>query len=136
MAILGKLGNYRSTALLIMRVGLGLMMIVAHGYSKLIGGPEMWTKIGSSMSFFGIHSGYMIWGLLSALTESVGGLLIVLGLFFRPICLFMMINLFVAATHHFVAGQGLAGAAHAIEVGFAFIGLFILGPGRYSVDKT
>lgn len=134
MAALDRLGNYRNTGLLLMRVGLGIMMMV-HGYPKLMGGPELWTKLGHATGNVGIHFAPMFWGLMAALTEAVGGLLIVLGFFTRPVCLFLMINLTVAALQHFSKGEGINGAAHAIETGLAFLGLLFLGPGRYSIDK-
>lgn len=39
MALLASLGKYRNTGLLIIRIGLGVMMML-HGYPKLLGGPE------------------------------------------------------------------------------------------------
>jgi len=134
MAVFEKLGNYKSTGLLLMRVGLGAMMIF-HGYPKLIGGPGMWTKIGASMGEVGIHFAPTFWGFMAGFAEGVGGLLVVLGLFFRPACFMILFTLAIATHHHFIAGDGLSGASHAIETGIAFLGMFILGPGKYSVDK-
>jgi uncharacterized membrane protein YphA (DoxX/SURF4 family) len=48
---------------------------------------------------------------------------------------FLLINLIVAAATHFGQGDGLGGAAHAIELAFVFAGLIFVGPGKYSVDK-
>jgi putative oxidoreductase len=42
----------------------------------------------------------------------------------------------VAATMHLGRGDGLKGAAHAIELGIVFVGLLVIGAGRYSVDKS
>jgi putative oxidoreductase len=134
MAPLGKLGNYKNFGLLLMRAGLGVMMIT-HGYPKLMGGPDLWTKIGSAMGNLGVHFAPMFWGLMAGLAESIGGLLVVLGLFTRTACIFLLITLIVAVLQHFSKGDGLNGAAHAIETGFAFLGLLFLGAGKYSVDK-
>lgn len=134
MAIFHSLNKYRDFGLLIIRIGLGAMFIW-HGYPKLIGGPEMWTGIGGSMGAVGINFLPAVWGFLAAVTEAVGGLLIILGLFFRPICLLLVINLVVAALFHLNKGDGLMGASHAIEDGIMFLGLFIIGPGLYSIDK-
>jgi putative oxidoreductase len=134
MAALGKLGEYRNFGLLVMRVGLGVMMMY-HGYPKLFAGPETWAKLGGDMKHFGIAFSPAFWGFMAAATETIGGLLVVLGLWFRPICILMVINLSVAAAHHFYAGGGLNDAAHAIETGLAFFGLIFLGPGWFSVDK-
>lgn len=134
MAIFHSLNKYRDFGLLFIRVGLGAMFIW-HGLPKLMGGQEMWTGLGGSMSAVGINFLPTMWGFLAAVTEAVGGLLIILGLFFRPVCLLLVINLAVAALFHFNKGDGLMGASHAIEDGIMFLGLFIIGPGLYSVDR-
>jgi len=133
MAALGKLGNYKNFGLLIIRVGLGIMFVY-HGYPKLLGGQKMWTQLGESTKYVGIHFLPMVWGLLCAIVETVGGLLLVLGLWFRPVCILLFINLFVATAAQF-AGGGLQEAAHPIEDAIVFAGLIFLGPGKFSVDK-
>jgi putative oxidoreductase len=135
MAVLGKLGNYKNLGLLFMRVGLGAMMIL-HGYPKILGGPDKWEKLGKAMGNFGIDFFPVGWGAMAAGTEVIGGLLLVLGWYFRPACIFLLITMIVAAMSHIGRGQGLLEASHAIEVGFAFLGLMFLGPGKFSVDKN
>ena len=134
MAIFGNLGNYRNFGLLIIRVGLGLMFIL-HGLPKLEGGVKSWEAAGSAMGSAGIHLFPVFWGLASAVVETVGGFLLILGLAFRPVCLFLVIDLMVAALFHFHKGEGLMGASHAIEDAIMFAGLLFVGPGKYSVDK-
>lgn len=134
MAILSKLGNYKDFGLLVMRIGLGAMMIV-HGYPKIIGGPDYWEKVGGNISHFGVDFFPVFWGAMAAGTEFFGGLLIILGYFFRPTCLLLVITMIVAATSHFAKGQGINEASHAIAVGFAFFGLMFIGPGKNAVDK-
>jgi len=134
MTPLGKLGNYKNFGLLVIRVGLGLMFIW-HGYPKLIGGEKSWVKIGGAVNYVGIHFLPMIWGLLCGLVETAGGAFLVIGFWFRPVCLLLLINLVVAAASQFGQGGGLDDAAHAIEDAVAFAGLLFLGPGKYSVDK-
>lgn len=134
MAILSNLGKYKNTGLLIIRAGLGIMFIY-HGYPKLLGGPEQWTGVGDAMKYTGINFFPAGWGLLAAVTETLGGLLMVLGLAFRPATLLLAITMIVAATMHLKSGDGLYGASHAIEAAIVFIGLTFIGPGKYSVDK-
>ena len=134
MAIFEKLGNYRSTALLIMRVGLGAAMIM-YGYPKLLGGPAMWSKIGLSMGDIGIHFAPTFWGFMAAFAEAIGGLLVVLGLFFRPACFLILFTLAMATLHHVKAHDEFMKVLHPLELAVAFTGLFLLGPGRYSIDK-
>jgi putative oxidoreductase len=134
MAILSNLGKYKNTGLLIMRVGLGIMFMF-HGYPKLLGGPNQWTAVGGATKHIGVDFFPVGWGLLAALTETFGGFLIVLGLAFRPAALLLSITMAVAATMHLKTGDGLGGASHAIEAAVVFLGLILVGPGKYSVDK-
>ena len=135
MAILGRLSKYNHTALLLLRLGIGAMMI-CHGYPKLAGGPEKWAKLGGAMSAFGLHDIPSFWGFMAAFAEAVGGLLFLLGFFFRPATLLLLITMIVAAAKHISGGDGIMGASHAIELAILFLAMFIIGPGRYSIDKT
>ena len=109
-------------------------MMIVHGLPK-IAHPEKWSGLGQSMGVLHIHFWPAFWGFMCALTEAVGGLFCVLGLWFRMVCLFMVFVFIVAALYHFDSGDGLNGASHAIELAFAFTGLIFLGPGLYSVDR-
>lgn len=134
MAVLSNLGRYKDAGLLILRVGLGAMMIF-HGYPKIIGGPEGWAQLGASTKYVGINFLPTFWGLMAALAEGLGGVLIILGLWFRPAAIFLMLNMIVASAMHLGKGDLLSDASHAIELAFVFAGLIFIGPGKYSVDK-
>lgn len=135
MAIWSKLGKYQHIGLLLMRAGLGFMMIL-HGYPKLMGGPDRWEKVGGAMANFGLDFMPTFWGFMAAGAEGIGGLLVILGAVFRPACVLLMVTMTVAAVSHISKGDGIMGASHAIETGLAFLGMFILGPGKYSIDKS
>ena len=135
MAIFSRLSKYNNTGLLLLRLGIGAMMIL-HGYPKLIGGPQMWTKLGGALSTFGMHDFPGFWGFMAAFAEGVGGLLFLVGFLFRPACLLLLITMIVAAAKHMAGGDGIMGASHAIELAVLFLAMFIIGPGRYSVDKA
>jgi putative oxidoreductase len=134
MALFSNLGKYKNTGLLIIRVGLGIMFMF-HGYPKLLGGTESWTAMGNAMKFTGISFYPAVWGLLAAVTETFGGVLILLGLAFRPASILLAVTMIVASIMHLKSGDGLGGASHAIEAAIVFIGLTFIGPGKYSVDK-
>ncbi|HEY1009609.1 MAG: DoxX family protein [Daejeonella sp.] len=134
MALLASLGKYRNTGLLIIRLGLGIMMMM-HGYPKLLGGPEKWEAVGSSMKHLGITFVPAVWGLLAAATETFGGFLVLIGLAFRPVCLLLTFTMVVAATMHLQTSANYMVASQAIEVGVVFLGLAFIGPGKYSIDK-
>jgi putative oxidoreductase len=116
-----------------MRVGIGAMMVF-HGLPKITH-PEKWAGLGSAMGSLHIHFWPTFWGFIAALTETIGGLFSILGLWFRLVSLFMIFLFIVATLHHFDTGSSIGEASEAIELGFVYIGLLFLGPGRFSVDK-
>jgi putative oxidoreductase len=134
MAILDNLGKYRNTGQLIVRVGLGAMMMV-HGLPKIMGGPDGWAAIGGSMKVIGVDFIPAFWGFMAAIAEGLGGFLLILGLFFRPVNMLLTFTMVIAALVHFNKGEGINGASHAIELGIVFFSLIFIGPGKYSVDK-
>ncbi|RYG18937.1 MAG: DoxX family protein [Chitinophagaceae bacterium] len=135
MAIFESLGKYRNTGLLIIRIGLGVMMMM-HGFPKLAGGVETWIKIGGTMKLIGIDFFPLGWGFMAAATESIGGLFLLLGLFFRPVNILLIVTMIMASLVHLSdPKQGIMDASHAIELGVVFLGLLFLGPGKYSIDK-
>lgn len=133
--ILSWLERYRDFGILLLRVGLGVMFVY-HGAPKVAGGPEMWTGLGGAMANFGVTSMPALWGFMAAVSELGGGVCLILGLAVRPACILLLATMIVAATYHLARGDGLSVAAHAIEVGIVFLALVIIGPGRFSIDKT
>jgi putative oxidoreductase len=133
--LFSNLSKYKDFGLLVIRVGLGIMFIY-HGLPKLMGGEDMWMKVGSSAKYVGITFAPVFWGFMAGTVEALGGLFLIIGLAFRPVCLLLIINLIVAAAYHFGSGGGMEAAAHAIEDAIMFAGLFFIGPGSYSLDKS
>ena len=132
--ILTGLDRYRDIGLLLLRAGLGMMM-VTHGGPKIMGGPEMWEKVGGAMGNFGINFAPVFWGFMAAAAEFGGGIALAFGFLFRPACAMLLSTMMVAATHHLRAGDGLGGASHAIELGVVFLALILIGPGRFAADE-
>ncbi len=131
--IWNALEKHRDIGLLIMRVGLGLGFLFYHGWGKLVGGPERWTSVGGAMKRIGIDFFPAFWGFMAAITESLGGLLLALGLFTRPVCLLLGFTMLMASIQHYASGRGNPG--NAIKFLFVSVGLFIIGPGKYSLDE-
>lgn len=135
MALLTSLGKYKNTGLLLLRIGLGLSFLLLHGYPKLIGGVKTWEAVGGAMAHIGIDAYPAVWGFLAAITEAIGGLLLLMGFLFRPAAILLAITMFVAALNHLMGGDGITVASHAIELILILIALTFIGPGKYSVDK-
>lgn len=124
--------RYRDLGLLIARLGFGLGFVWYHGWPKLAGGTARLEATGAAMQSFGIDVAPQMWGLAAGLAETLGGLLIALGLFFRAAALAVMAVMIVATTNHVVTGEGTP--AHSFKNAWLFAGLFFIGPGRYSLD--
>jgi putative oxidoreductase len=127
------LDGARDVGLLVLRVGLGAMM-VGHGWPKVTGGPATWAKLGGSMRALGVDAAPAFWGACAAFAEAGGGVLLVLGLATRPAAAALAFTMLVAATDHVRDGDGFVKSSHAIEDGIAFVALVLLGGGRYALD--
>ncbi|WP_428150135.1 DoxX family protein [Brevundimonas sp.] len=120
--------RYQPQALAILRIVTGLTFL-AHGVIKLFGFPEGampgQQEIASLMGVAGI-------------LETVGGLLIILGLFTRPTAFvlsgMMAVAYFMA---HFPQSfyPAVNGGDAAILFSFVFLYLVTSGPGAWSLDK-
>jgi putative oxidoreductase len=119
--------------LLVLRVGIAVSFVFVYGAQKMFGGPGTWAGLGENMAVFGITFAPTVWGFLAALAEFGGGLLLMLGLFFRPALVLLLATMIVAAVGH-ATGQIDGGPWHATEMATVFVTLLLLGPGRYSVD--
>ena len=83
------LDRLQPVALLVIRLTLGTIMTV-HGYHKVFGGLQHFAHIVGGM-------GLPVWlGYISAFTELLGGLLLIVGFFTRPAAAAVCINLCVA----------------------------------------
>lgn len=123
--------SLQDRGLLFLRVGIGAMFIY-HGLPKLLGGPARWEKLGGAMRAFGIDFAPAFWGFMGALGEAGGGLLLMLGVAFRPALFLLISTMVVAAAHHLInRGEPLGKASHAIEAAIVFVALWMIGPGRY-----
>ena len=134
MAALQFLSKYRETGLLLFRASIGLIMILLIA-PVLWNGQGSWERFGSAMRHVDVHAHYTFWGFIGALFGCVGGVLMVLGLFFRVGVLLVMTVTLV----HLVAiwGRGdFYGRLPTLEVAILLLCLLFVGPGKYSVDKS
>jgi putative oxidoreductase len=136
MAFGKSLSKYRDFGILILRAGLGVMFMYAHGAAKLFGGPERWTAVGGSMKHVGITFAPVFWGMMAGTVEFFGGFFLLLGLFVRPAALALSFIMVVASlTVYATAGSFTGSNAHPIEVGIATLALCFIGAGKFSIDQ-
>ncbi|MFH1071708.1 MAG: DoxX family protein [Candidatus Glassbacteria bacterium] len=131
---LSFLEKHRDWGLLVIRLGVGLAYM-AHGWPIISGGVGFWTKLGGAMAVIGITFAPVFWGFMAAVSEFFGGLLVALGLFTRPAAGFMGFTMLIALSTHLSRGDAYAIYSHPLKMVFVFIGLVLLGAGKYSFDN-
>jgi putative oxidoreductase len=135
MAALQFLSKYRETGLLLIRASIGLIFIILIA-PVLWSGQGSWEHFGAAMRHLDFHAHYKVWGFVGALLGCAGGVLMVLGLFFR---IGVLLTLTVTLIH-LAALWDSRGDFHtrlpAMEMAILLVGLLFIGPGKYSVDKS
>jgi len=132
--LFNKLDKYRDIGLLILRIGIGILFIW-HGYAKLSRGPDTWIELGNALSTMGIHFAPKFMGLLASLSEFGGGILLVLGLFTRPACFFLLCTMVVATFMHVSNGDPRQIFSQPLGLAILFFSLLFIGPGKFSLDE-
>jgi putative oxidoreductase len=127
-------GKTLDFGLLIIRLASGAAF-VHHGWGKVKEGPAMWEGLGKSMEMFGITFAPVVWGGAAAFSEFLGGILVAIGLFFRPACLALIGVMFVAISFHVNKGDAFQKWELAAVYMATFVGLLLTGPGKFAVKK-
>lgn len=126
MSLFDKLSRYQPYALAALRI-IAALLFIEHGTQKLFGFPASQME-GSLPTLL----------LVAALLELVGGILVLVGLFTRPVAFLLSGQMAVA---YFMAHAPtsvfpvLNGGDAAILFCFIFLFLVTSGPGAFSVDK-
>jgi putative oxidoreductase len=126
------LKNYSDGALLFVRVILGSLVIWLHGWPKLAAGAGAWRSYAVKELHISLWPTF--WGFLATFAQTAGCALLILGLFFRPSALLLVIFITLAAVADYTSG-GLRHAAGAMELDLFFLCLLFVGPGKFSFDK-
>jgi putative oxidoreductase len=135
MAALQFFSKYRETGLLLFRASIGLVFIILI-VPILWSGADSWEHFGSAMRNLDIHGHYEFWGFLGAILGCAGGILMILGLFFRVGVLFALA---ITVVHLISVIHGIADflvRMPAFEMSILLLSLLFIGPGKYSVDKN
>jgi putative oxidoreductase len=126
MPTLGSLDRYSPYALAVLRIVTALIFI-EHGTQKLFGFPPSESALPALLSLPGI----------GGMLEFAGGILILLGLFTRPVA-FVLSGEMAVAYWIFHAPRSifpaLNGGDAAILYCFVFLLLVFTGPGAWSLD--
>jgi putative oxidoreductase len=134
----GLAGLYRRTAPLsyaFIRILMGLMLL-PPGIDKLFYGGAARIATGN-LARLGVQPP-MAWAWTVAGLEFFGGILLILGLFTRPVAFALAVELAVI-TSGILAPRGWLWTVNGFEVGLlltlVLIGLVLGGSGRYSLDR-
>lgn len=128
------LEHNKDIGILVLRLTVGFAFAFIYGLMKIEGGPEFWTMIGGSMNNIGISFGHTFWGFMASLSEFGGGILLMLGLFVRPVVLFMGFTMIMATVTHLVMKDQWYNVMNPLNMLAVFIALLFLGAGKYSLD--
>ena len=129
-----SLAKHADLGLLFGRLGVGAIFIV-FGWQKLSGGQVAWTHLGHAMASLGITFTPNIWGLVAALSEFVGGFLLILGFLFRPAATLIALTMLVAAVSTFREHpHSFTQYSRAIEMFCIMIVFIFVGPGKFSLE--
>ncbi|HEY1629378.1 MAG TPA: DoxX family protein [Tepidisphaeraceae bacterium] len=128
--------------LAVLRVGIGLLIGLGHGGSKLyhggqFGPPAPFVSGVASLGF--PHPEFFAW--CSTLTEFLGGLLLAAGLLTRPAALLLVFNMCVAVFGQHLHNPIFSSDPHAVSKELALLYLLptfcilLIGAGRISIDR-
>ena len=133
--LLTSLSKYQNFGLLLTRIIIGGSYIYVHGFKKVIGGPEKWGDIGTAIKSIGINFYPVFWGFMASISEFLGGLLLVVGLFFRPAAVFIFLTMAVATVNSISNGDLVGRIVYPLEMAALMFMLIFIGPGKFSLDK-
>ena len=118
-------------SMLILRTIPSFYMFYYHGMKK-ISSTSSWEWLGkAAMSTIGIEFGFIYFGFLAALSEAVLVWFIFFGFLTRLSSLFLISTMFFASAYHLANGESAESALIYLTI---YLVIFILGPGRYSLD--
>lgn len=130
-------GTRADLGLLALRIGAGVSLFLKHGLEKI--DPGFWREMATSFPD-PAHIGHLPSLTIAMISDSICSLLIALGLMSRLASTYVFVILSVAwaFTHHFIYfGKGIEPKHGELIVMYITVslGLALLGPGKYSVDR-
>ena len=131
-----SLDRFQDFGLLVLRVGIGSVFLLVHGFPNLAAGAKTWARVGRSVSYLGIGTGHTWWGLAALLAMTVGALGLIVGYCHRPAALALTITMLVASIWRFYPFGGWDAAAYPLSMAIVCFSLMLLGPGKYALSRS
>lgn len=72
---------------------------------------------------------------MASISEFLGGILLVVGLFFRPSATFIFLTMTVATANSISTGNPVGRFVYPLEMAALMLLLIFIGSGRFSLDK-
>ncbi len=120
---------------LITRISTGTLMFYLHGLGKITSGYNRWERLGKTITdIIGIDSMAIPLGLMASISESILAIFILIGFYTRTSTFFLGFTMIVAFSKHLFS-EGVKSGEMALLYLILCIIIFLLGPGRYSIDQ-
>tara|TARA_B100001057_G_scaffold201414_1_gene202175 strand:+ start:610 stop:1023 length:414 start_codon:yes stop_codon:yes gene_type:complete len=120
---------------LIARISTGTLMFYLHGLGKITSGYDRWERLGKTITdVIGVDSMAIPLGLMASISESILAIFILVGLYTRTSTFFLGFTMMVAFNKHLFS-EGLKSGEMALLYLILCIIIFLLGPGKYSIDR-
>lgn len=116
-------------SLLIFRVFTGFFMLYGHGWGKLMN-----VFSGNFQFLDPLGLGPTVSLILAAFAEGICSLLVIVGFYTRGAALVLVLNMAVAFLFVHLFNDPFSGMEKALLFLVMFLTIFLLGPGKYSLD--
>lgn len=126
--------------LLIIRIALGTILVIA-GYGKFMAGTDQLHWVGSNIKYIGMDVGTqnlttLVYGIAAAGSELLGGILLIAGWLFRTATFPLMGTMLVATLFKYQTTNGdLTQYGYPMLFFFVLLGLLLIGPGKFSLQR-
>lgn len=119
----------------ILRFSTGLMMCYYHGWSKILGDTDRWSRLGNGLTqWIGLEVLNVPLGFLAAFSESIGALLLAVGFMTRSTSFLLAFTMLVATIKN-ITGVGMEKAELSLLFLILSCVIFMRGSGKYSLDQ-
>ncbi len=128
--------NNAPFAALLLRVSMGILFILHGVYVKVF----VFTMAGTASFFESIGlPGWLVWPVM--LVETIGGILLILGLYTRPVALLLAVVLLSAAFfghggNGWMFSNANGGWEYPVFWAIACVALALMGPGAHAIGGT